>query len=260
VISLVLVLKAADPMMRAHADDAPIDYSRFRSADEVRQAALSRVAQKIQASTAINIDRSAASDELSTSDQRQAAGQVSIETSPAVAEAATSRPESGLLASRPVAPEIVAATATENPFSRPVIALAERSLDEVRGGFESPDSNLKFSFGIERAVYINGELMARTVMYLQNLGASSGTGSAPQASATANGAAVALGVIQNGPGNNFAAQIGPNMVGTVIQNTLDNQKIQNVTTINASVNSMQVLRSMSVQSAVQSGIIGSLRR
>ena len=46
----------------------------------------------------------------------------------------------------------------------------------------------------------------------------------------------------------------------MVQNTLNNQKIQNVTTINASVNSGQLFRSMSVQAAVQNGIVNSLRR
>ncbi|MDP3437974.1 MAG: hypothetical protein Q8R95_00080, partial [Azonexus sp.] len=76
----------------------------------------------------------------------------------------------------------------------------------------------------------------------------------------APGAAGALGIIQNGVGNNIAATITSNMAGTVIQNSLNDQRIQNVTTINATVNSMQAVRAMSVQSAIQSGIVSSLRR
>lgn len=134
-------------------------------------------------------------------------------------------------------------------------ALDAAVLDEVRGGFELAGSGLKFSFGIERAVYINGELIASTVLNLRDLQLASvrGTGSTP-------GSPSALDVIQNGVGNNAPTQVSPNMVGTIIQNTLNNQKIQNVTTINATVNSMQALRAMSVQSAIQQGIVGSLRR
>ena len=138
-------------------------------------------------------------------------------------------------------------------------ALGDKALDDIRGGFEPPDSNLRFSFGIERAVFINGELVAHTVLNLRDLQWVAGTGGAPQVTA-ANAAAGALGVIQNGSGNSFTAQVGSNLAGTVIQNTLNNQKIQNVTTINASVNSGQLFRSMSVQAAVQNGIVNSLRR
>ena len=138
-------------------------------------------------------------------------------------------------------------------------ALVSNTSNTTIRGFEPPDSNLRFSFGIERAVFINGELVAHTVLNLRDLQWVAGTGGAPQVTA-ANAAAGALGVIQNGSGNSFTAQVGSNLAGTVIQNTLNNQKIQNVTTINASVNSGQLFRSMSVQAAVQNGIVNSLRR
>jgi hypothetical protein len=75
-----------------------------------------------------------------------------------------------------------------------------------------------------------------------------------------DGSTAALAVVQNGSGNHVSTQISPNLAATIIQNTLNDQKIQNVTTINATVNSLQVLRSMSVQSAIQDGIVSSLRR
>lgn len=139
-----------------------------------------------------------------------------------------------------------------------VATLDTASLDEVRGGFELSGSNLRFSFGIERAVYINGELVASTVLNVKDLQALSGTGSGP--ASLPPEAAGALGIVQNGAGNNIALQVTPNMAGTIIQNTLNNQKIQNVTTINATVNSMQLMRAMSMQSAIYGGIVGSLRR
>ena len=67
-------------------------------------------------------------------------------------------------------------------------------------------------------------------------------------------------VVQNGAGNYVPTQVVQNPTATVIQNTLDNQKIQSVTTINASVNSIQMTRAMSVQNAIQYGIVSSLRR
>lgn len=135
-------------------------------------------------------------------------------------------------------------------------ALDAAVLDEVRGGFELAGSGLKFSFGIERAVYINGELIASTVLNLRDLQLARATG----IPGSVPGTAKVPDVIQNGSGNNAPTQLSPNTVATIIQNTLNDQKIQNVTTINATVNSMQALRTMSMHTAIQQGIVGSLRR
>jgi hypothetical protein len=150
------------------------------------------------------------------------------------------------------------ARAAPNPLGNQLAALGSESLDDIRGGFELADSNLKFSFGIERAVFINGALVSTTVLNLRDLQWTAGVGNAPQV--LTDGMAGAVGVIQNGPGNSVPAQIGANLAGTVIQNTLNNQNLRTVTTINAAVNSAQVLRAMSVQSAVQNGLVNSLRR
>lgn len=140
-----------------------------------------------------------------------------------------------------------------NALGEQMAALHASTLDGIRGGFDAPDG-LKFSFGIERAVYINGELVASTVLNLKDLQSAVGAG-VPAALAGS-----ALTVIQNGSGNGFSAQINPNLAGTVIQNTLNDQRIVNITTINAAVNSAQVLRAMALQSAIRDGVVGSLRR
>lgn len=133
------------------------------------------------------------------------------------------------------------------------LAIAPSELDNMRGGFET-DGGFKFSFGIERAVYINGQLVTTQTLNSSDLRG----GAAGQAAATM-AAAQTLTVIQNGPGNTFVpGSVATN--GTVIQNTLNGQTIENRTVINASVNSMQALRSLSLQSAVRDGIVGSLRR
>lgn len=161
------------------------------------------------------------------------------------------------------APPGLSAEGAPDPFAGKLVALADGSLDDdsldgIRGGFELADSNLKFSFGIERAVFINGQLSASTVLNLRDLQWTVGTGKAPEV--LTNGAPGALGVIQNGAGNVVPAQLGGNLAGTVIQNTLNNQNIQTVTTINAAVNSAQMLRSMSLQTSINNGIVNSLRR
>lgn len=144
-----------------------------------------------------------------------------------------------------------------NPLGNQLVALGNDALDEIRGGFELPDTNLKFSFGIERAVFINGELVASTVLNVTNLQLVAGGGGGQ---VLPSAAADAVGVIQSGAGNSIAAQIGANMAGTVIQNSLNDQSIRTVTNINAVINSAHVLRAMSLQDAVQSGIVSSLQR
>lgn len=233
--------------------------------------------------------------------------------------------------------------AEAHPFGP--VAEAER-LDTVRGGFTTP-AGLQFSFGIERAVYVNGDLVATTRLNLSNLkqdieqrvaesvgglvvlrategaGTPRASSSAPRATDAAStsipapspgpmpSAALAaapaavtppppspapkagapaqvpvpidlnlpkvpapapapvmvihtggpLGVVQVGPGNSLpAGGLGGSAVGTVIQNTLNDQMIQNVLTVNATVNSLQVLKSFDIHSAVRSAIQDALRR
>jgi len=154
--------------------------------------------------------------------------------------------------------EVPPAAAAPNPLGNQLAALGGESLDDIRGGFDLPDINLKLSFGIERAVFINGELVSTTVLNLRDLQWTAGVGNTPQT--LTNGVAGAVSVIQNGAGNSAPAQFGSDLAGTVIQNTLNNQNLRTVTTINAAVNSAQVWRALSVQSAVQDGIVNSLRR
>jgi hypothetical protein len=156
----------------------------------------------------------------------------------------------------PAAPE-AAPEDSPSPQAFELAALDSGSLDNIRGGFEVADLNLKLSFGIERAVYINGELVTSTVLNIKDLQTASGGAGIPVV--LPGNAGAALTVIQNGAGNNFSAQIGPNLAGTVIQNSLNDQRIVNTTTINATVNSAEILRSMNFLSNIRDGVIGSLR-
>lgn len=125
----------------------------------------------------------------------------------------------------------------------------------MRGGFETP-TGLKISFGIERAVYINGNLVTTTSLNVSDL--SKLSAGAAQAAGLSG---ASLGLIQNGPGNTFApGQIAASSVATVIQNTLNDQKIQGVTLINATVNSLDLIRRANVQSSILNGLTDSIRR
>jgi hypothetical protein len=133
------------------------------------------------------------------------------------------------------------------------VAVSESSLDGIRGGFVT--DNLNISFGIERAIYINGALVTTTSLNMSDLGRIS----AGRGTTTFDGATLAL--IQSGVGNTVSTgAFSGTSVGNVIQNTLDGQKIQNVTVVNASVNSLGVLRGLNLQSSLRGAVIDSLRR
>ncbi|WP_354687687.1 flagellin [Cupriavidus necator] len=221
--------------------------------------------------------------------------------------------------------------------------VAHDKLDEMRGGYEVP--GLQVSFGIERAVYINGALVVATSITIPDVsritadqaaqlasalgpaivastnaavnnalagnpvtagtqvgadganasastgsagaaasaggtagasgaatavaangGASSGTGAAGAAGAGVPGTTVTtatgqvltnglLNVIQNGPGN--AASVGAlaGTPATVIQNTLNNQSIRSLMTIDASVNTLQAFRSQLANTTLNNALL-----
>lgn len=159
----------------------------------------------------------------------------------------------------PAPPPHMAAAAAErsepNALGAELVALRSDQLEEVRGGFVG-DGGLKISFGIERAVYLNGTLVTTTSLNIAELSKISGG----SAQVTGN-IAGSLGLLQSGAGNVFApGAVSSTAAGTIIQNTLDNQKISTITRIDAVVNSSGILRSMNLQSSMNSAIINSLRR
>ena len=135
----------------------------------------------------------------------------------------------------------------DNPFSSDN-AVASASLDDYRGGFVT-DNGLAVTLGIERIVTINGNVAERSRLDLGDLGRlTSGQGSL-----TAD-AANQVRLIQNG-GGTFNVQMGDTTLGgTVIQNSLSNQLINNQTIINASVNARGLLQAMNFQSSLANAL------
>lgn len=116
-------------------------------------------------------------------------------------------------------------------------------LDEVRGGFDAP-APLRAALTLDRAAYVNGELVASssvTIPHIANM-------TAEQATALAESAGMLL--IQNGPDNAFnVADLGP--ASTVIQNTLNDQHLLTLTTINVEVNSLGAFRELNFQDGLR---------
>jgi hypothetical protein len=109
---------------------------------------------------------------------------------------------------------------------------SNQELDSMRGGFEVPidGQQILLSLGIERVTFINGELAAVTPV-----------------------SDLHFQLIQNGPGNSFSPPSSvtlPPETLTLIQNSLDNQTIRNLTLINASVGFKDMVRSQTVSSAL----------
>ncbi|MGJ7508915.1 hypothetical protein [Variovorax sp. GT1P44] len=128
------------------------------------------------------------------------------------------------------------------------MAVSNQTLDRQRGGFD-PGNGLLVSFGITRAVYINGSLVTQTTLdfgQVNNL--------TPVQAAQLNKQLSTLNLVQNGPGNTVQPQQGGANYGTVIQNTLDNQHIVNQTVINATSNAAGMLRNFNIQSTVSDGV------
>jgi len=128
------------------------------------------------------------------------------------------------------------------------MTVADSTLDELRGGFDV-GSGLMVSFGITRAVYINGELVTQTTLNLGQLdqitAAQAGTLGAQLAS---------LNIVQNGPGNSVEPQAGGMALGTIIQNSLNNQHIANMTVIDARTNSMEMIKGLNTLSTLNDSL------
>jgi hypothetical protein len=133
---------------------------------------------------------------------------------------------------------------------------SDLELDELRGGFhlDTQMGRLRVGIGITRTVSVDNRLVARSDLVVPDLGqafAASGRTVAPQISVNnppaggelrinVNGSAL---IVQNGPGNFAPPASAFNAAASpiVVQNSLDNAKLELGTIINASVNSLSLM-------------------
>lgn len=127
-------------------------------------------------------------------------------------------------------------------------SVSNRKLDNLRGGFDL-GRGMMVSFGISRAVYINGSLVTHTTLNLGNL-----SGLTPAQTAQLPSQILALRLVQNGPGNSVQSGTVGTGLSTVIQNSLDNQQIINQTVINASSNSLGIIKNMNLQTTINEAV------
>lgn len=157
------------------------------------------------------------------------------------------------------------------------VAVDSTMLEQMRGGFDIAPG-LRVSFGIERLVNLNGVLQTATRIEVPDAGklrqpsplpatspaagspasitpatittpvAAADANSLPPAANAANSAAR---LVQNGLGNQFSpAALSQGAVGTFIQNSVNNQTIQSLTIINATTNSLELLKGANLQSTL----------
>lgn len=126
--------------------------------------------------------------------------------------------------------------------------VSEAELDQMRGGFQSDPNGPIMSFGIERSVVINSQLVSSTVLDIPNLMQFDGN---PSHTFTH---------IQAGGGNALPSDMSslPTFM-TAIQNSLDNQSIQSQTIINATVPALSWTRSLALGDALSQATVGAIR-
>lgn len=149
------------------------------------------------------------------------------------------------------------------------VRVSHEQLDSTRGGFDVNSTLL--SIGISRAVFINDELVITTTLNIPGLGANSHVtspatltrqlGAGAKTDVPASGARPSspvvilngngMSLIQNGPGNTAALQQNLPSAGSIIQNTLDNQAIRSLTTINAKVLSESIMQGLNMTSSMR---------
>jgi hypothetical protein len=130
-----------------------------------------------------------------------------------------------------------------------------QELDATRGGYKA-GTDLMFSFGVEKATYLNGVLQATSYLNLLQPG-----GEGSQASQVP-----VFKLIQNGSslpniGTNFSAFTLPvdGFQGTIIQNSLDQQRIAHITKISVGLNVLGAFRENNLSAIMNQQLIRSSR-
>ena len=131
------------------------------------------------------------------------------------------------------------------------LVVSDQTLDTLRGGFDL-GIGLMVSFGISRAVYVNGQLITSTTFRVGDL-----TSLTPQQAVALSqqiSAQTQAQVIKNGPGNTMELSVGSAPLSTFIQNTLNNQSIRNQTIIDMTSNGMGIAKGLNLQATIDAAV------
>lgn len=149
------------------------------------------------------------------------------------------------------APTMGSARTTADPLFASA-SVSNARLSDFRGGFDL-GGGLVASFGISRAIYINGNLVAQVRIDIPDMSHID--------SAQANALATLVNgvtLIRNGPGNFVDPASFNRATGAiVIQNSLNNQQIQALTTLDTTVRNLNQFSSLNVANTLQSALVNS---
>ncbi|GAB2506497.1 hypothetical protein [Lysobacter humi (ex Lee et al. 2017)] len=139
----------------------------------------------------------------------------------------------------------IAMPATAAPLGAEWQPVDAARLDRLRGGFVAP-SGFTVSFGIERVVSVNGDVVTSTRLHVPDLARLT----AEQAQALASLRDTQ--VVQIGAGT----AISGGTAGLVIQNAVDGQAISARTSLDVSLNTLQLYRDTQLNTAIGNAVVG----
>lgn len=134
------------------------------------------------------------------------------------------------------------------------LAVSNQTLDQLRGGFDMAPG-LTVSFGVSRAVLVNGQLLSSTSFQVDDL--AKFTSAQNRLSGWQPG--LAPQVLQNGPGNTIAAGAMSIPLGIYVQNTLNQQTIHSETVIQAASSGLSMVKSLNLQATLNESINNAIR-
>ena len=135
------------------------------------------------------------------------------------------------------------------------LAASDQTLDTMRGGFDL-GTGLMVSFGVSRAVYVNGQLITSSTFQVGDLASLTPTQAAALGQQISTQAQAQ--VIKNGSGNTVELSTGSVPLATFIQNTVNNQTIRSQTIIDATSNGMGMVKGLNLQATISEAIANAI--
>jgi archaellum component FlaG (FlaF/FlaG flagellin family) len=129
------------------------------------------------------------------------------------------------------------------------LAASNKTLDQLRGGFDF-GGGLVVSFGISRAVFINGQMVASTSFQVGDMTKLTSA----QTEALSQQISTQAQVVQNGPGNRVDAGAGTVPFAVYIQNTQNNQTLRSQTVIDVASNGLSLVKHLNLQATLNDSI------
>ena len=136
------------------------------------------------------------------------------------------------------------------------LAASDAKLDQLRGGFDA-GGGLVVSFGISRALFVNGQLVSSTSFQVGDTSRLTPVQTELLGQQISSQAQAQL--VQNGPGNTIDIGVAGVPLATYIQNTLNNQTIRNQTVIQATSSGLSLVKSLNLQTTLNDSINSAVR-